>query len=61
MKGEGMKDDTNERLEKAMLYIYRICNALIAIVDHECCDYGFKEEVDMAEEYVKDYEKDHKV
>ena len=39
--------------------IYRICKALVAIVDTECCTYGFDDEVKMAEDYIKDFEEDH--
>lgn len=39
--------------------IYTICEALIAIVDLECCTYGFNDAVKMAEDYMKAYEEDH--
>lgn len=34
--------------------IFKICNALINIANFECCDYGFTEEVDAAEEFVSE-------
>ncbi len=45
-----------EEMEKS---IYDICEALIAIVDLECCTYGFNDAVKMAEDYMKAYEEDH--
>lgn len=50
--------DTIEKLVELEKQIYRICNALVSIVDIECCDYGFSEEVDMAEDFVKKYDKE---
>lgn len=29
-----------------------ICSALVSIAEHECCDYGFTEDIDRAEEYL---------
>ena len=45
-----------EVLEKGIL---RICEALVNITDHEGSDYGYGAEVDMAEEYIKDYKEAH--
>ena len=39
--------DSIEKLEKIKLGVYRICSALVSITEHECCCYGFSEEVDM--------------
>lgn len=47
--------DTIEKLIELKKQVYRICNALVTIVDYECCDYGFSVEVDMAEEFIKKY------
>ena len=46
----------DENLNDLMVGIYAICNALVSIVDHECCSYGFDEEIEMAELYIKRYE-----
>lgn len=48
-----------EKINCLMDGIYMICKALIAITDWECCDYGYHEECDMAETYIKHYEADH--
>lgn len=32
--------------------IYNICKALVSICERECCDYGFTEYVDKAEEFI---------
>ena len=48
-----------EKLKLIEDNVYKICIALVSITEHECCDYGFHEAVDMAEEYVVRYEKDH--
>ena len=39
--------------------VYKICKSLIYIVDTECCTYGQDASVEMAESYIRDYEKDH--
>lgn len=39
--------------------IYQICKSLIYIVDTECCTYGQDNSVEMAEDYIKAYERDH--
>ena len=49
-----------EKLEKIMESVYKICLALVSITEHECCDYGFEEEVKSTENYVEQYEQDHK-
>lgn len=36
--------------------VYEVCNALVGICDTEGCDYGFGEECDWAEAYIKAYE-----
>ena len=51
-----MNIESLQLLEKG---IYKISLALVSICEHECCDYGFEDEVNMAEEYVKAYEKEH--
>ena len=48
--------DKWELLEKG---IYMICEALTAIVDLECCTYGFNDAVSLARAYIKAYEEDH--
>lgn len=48
-------DDTEQLLKD----IYDICCALVAIVDIECCSYGFGYEVKMADTYIKAYEEEH--
>jgi len=48
-----------DRWEMLMKEIYDICAALVAIVDTECCTYGFDDEVKMAEDYIKGYEEEH--
>ena len=35
-----------------------ICNALVSIAERECCDYGFTEDIDRAEEYLNESETD---
>ncbi len=35
-----------------------ICNALVSIAERECCDYGFTEQIDRAEEYLNESEID---
>lgn len=35
-----------------------ICNALVSITDQECCSYGFNKDIDRAEEYLNESEKD---
>ena len=35
-----------------------ICNALVSIAEDECCDYGFTEDIDRAEEYLNENEVD---
>jgi len=49
-------EDKRELLKKG---IYMICEALTAIVDRECCTYGFNDAVKMAMDYMKEYEEDH--
>lgn len=51
--------DNLEKLKAIEYAIYKISLALVAIVDIECCDYGFTDEVDTAEEYIREYEKEH--
>ena len=48
-----------EKLQMLEWGIYRISLALVAICEQECCNYGFDDEVMMADEYVKCYEKEH--
>ncbi len=48
-----------EKIELIMKKVYIICEALTAIVDLECCTYGFNEAVSMARDYMKAYEEDH--
>lgn len=31
-----------------------ICSALVSIAERECCDYGFTEDIDRAEEYINE-------
>lgn len=35
-----------------------ICNALVSIAEHECCDYGFTKYIDRAEKYLNESEVD---
>lgn len=35
-----------------------ICGALVSIAERECCDYGFTEDIDRAEEYLNENEVD---
>lgn len=51
--------DNLEKLKMIEYGFYKICLALIAIVDIENCTYGFTDEVDTAEEYIREYEKEH--
>lgn len=46
-------------MEKALYHIYRLCIALVAITESECCMYGFEDEINEAYKYIKEYEKDH--
>lgn len=48
-----------DKWELLMKEIYIICEALTAIVDLECCTYGFNDAVKMARDYMKAYEEDH--
>lgn len=52
-------EEVMDKYEMLKKNIYDICIALVAIVDTECCTYGFDTEVKMAEDYIKDYEEDH--
>lgn len=45
-----------EELELLMKEVYMICEALTAIVDLECCTYGFNDAVSIARAYIKAYE-----
>ena len=47
-----------DKYESLLEGVYRICIALVSIVDHECCAYGFKDEIEMAESYIRSYEED---
>lgn len=49
-----------EKLEKIMDSVYKICLALVSISDFECSYYGFEEEIESARQYVEQYEQDHK-
>ncbi len=51
--------DTLEKIKTIEYGVYKICLALVAIANIECCDYGFTDEVDTAEEYIREYEKEH--
>lgn len=51
--------DNLEKLKAIEYAIYKISLALVAIANIECCDYGFTDEVDTAEEYIREYEKEH--
>lgn len=51
--------NTIEALELIEKGVYKISLALVSICEHECCDYGFTDEVDMAEQYIKEYEEEH--
>lgn len=46
-----------EKLEKTLENFYLVCKALLDICDHECCEYGHSHEVDIAEEYINEYER----
>lgn len=48
-----------KKLSLIELGVYQICKSLIYIVDTECCTYGQDASVEMAEDYIRDYEKDH--
>lgn len=48
-----------DNIETLMKGILMICEALVSIVDIENCTYGFNAEVEMAEQYIKDYKEDH--
>lgn len=48
-----------DKYENLLEGVYRICIALVSIIDHECCAYGFKDEIEMAEEYIQSYEAEH--
>lgn len=47
----------NELLLRMELYL--ICKALVRIVDHEGCDYGFPQEVRFSEEFIKAFEEEN--
>lgn len=51
--------NTEEALNELMDIVYKLCKALITIVDTEGTDYGFHEECDIAESYITHYEADH--
>lgn len=51
--------EDRDKWELLMKEIYIICEALTAIVDLECCTYGFNDAVKMARDYMKEYEEDH--
>ena len=46
-------------MEEELYGIYRVCIALVAITETECCMYGFEPEIDAAYQYIEAYEKDH--
>lgn len=48
-----------EMYENLTKGIFMICEALVAITETECCNYGFDVAVKMAEEYIKAYEEEH--
>lgn len=48
-----------KRLALIEMGVYQICKSLIYIVDTECCTYGQDASVEMAEDYIRNYEKDH--
>lgn len=50
---------SEQQYEEMMKSIYDICEALTAIVDLECCTYGFNDAVKMARDYIKAYEEDY--
>lgn len=45
-----------DKYENLLESVYRICVALVSIVDDEGSTYGFKDEIEMAEEYIRSYE-----
>ena len=49
-----------DKYENLLEGVYRICIALVSIVDDEGSTYGFKDEIEMAEEYIRSYEEDRK-
>ena len=51
--------DNLEKLKAIEYAIYKISLALVAIVNIECCDYGFTDEVDTAGDFIRQYEKEH--
>lgn len=55
-----MKGVIMDKYDNLLEGVYRICIALVSIVDQECCAYGFKDEIEMAEEYIRSYEEDRK-
>ncbi len=46
-------------MERELYGIYRVCLALVVITEKECCCYGFEPEIEVAEQYIEAYEKDH--
>ena len=48
-----------EKIDLIMKEVYMISEALTAIVDLECCTYGFNDAVSIARAYIKAYEEDH--
>ena len=51
--------ELTKKLALIEMGVYQICKSLIYIVDTECCTYGQDASVEMAEDYIRDYEKDH--
>ena len=55
-----MMDEQTEHQFEVILYgVYRICLALTSITEMECCCYSFEDEVATAENFIKQYERDH--
>lgn len=49
-----------EKLEKIMDSVYKICRALVLVSDFNCNLYDIEEEIESARSFVKQYEQDHK-
>ena len=52
-------DIRQDKYEIILKNMYRVCMALVDIVDEEMVTYGHNDVVRMAEDYISEYEEDH--
>lgn len=52
-------DETNKKFEDALYAIYKICKSLIFITEWEHATFGQEESIEMAKDFISDYEADY--